>query len=226
VTGKERRETPGWCALKVRVDCPECGSALFIDGPYKNVVCTACRSRTSVTNLWPRLLENAIERGGTGQHFRALSLVWAGNQVPHILYGANKGHPPICSECGHVITAADEIADGTDGQFFCPGCGLGHPTWAAPGYLAQTKLPGGKRAKQIFMAPAESAEPPPAAPGAPEVRPVLFGCLNCGANLRITVDTPRVLTCEYCDTDCFLPPAVWHRLHPVRKRRAFWIRLG
>ncbi len=222
----ERSEVPNWLALKVRVNCPECGSALFIDGPYKKVLCDACGSRTSVSNLWPTLMENALDRGSGGRHFRAMSFVWAGNQVPHILYGANKGHPPLCSHCDEVLDEVENVADGTNGNFFCPACGAAHPTWSAPGYLSSKKLPGGKRAKQVFMAPTEDSQGN-AAPAAGEPpKPILFGCLNCGANLRIAIETPRILTCEFCEADSFLPPAVWNRLHPIRKRRAFWIRLG
>jgi predicted RNA-binding Zn-ribbon protein involved in translation (DUF1610 family) len=219
------RQPLRWCALKVRIDCPECGSALFVDGPYKNVLCSACGARTSVTNLWPTLLENCLERGAGGQHFRASSFVWAGNNVPHILYAANKGHPPLCERCDRVLDEAEHIADGTDGNFFCPACGSPHATWPAPGYLSQKKLSGGVRATQVFMAPPEAAQGQPS-PASADARPVIFGCPNCGANLRITGDSPRVLTCAHCDADAYLPPEVWNRLHPVRKRRAFWLRLG
>lgn len=221
----KKQEAPRWCALKVRVDCPECGSALFVDGPYKKALCTACGTRTAVTNLWPTLLDRTMERGSGGPHFRQLTFVWAGNLIPQIWYGANKGSPPICSTCDQVIEGAEQIADGTEGTLFCPGCGTEHATWPAPGYLSQKRLPGGKRAKQVFLAPPEEQQGTPS-PTPADVKPILFGCLNCGANLRITGDTPRVLTCEFCQTDCFLPPEIWNRLHPVRKRRAFWIRLG
>lgn len=214
-----------WCALKVRVNCPECGSALFVDGPYKKVLCPACDSRTAVTALWPILLERAIDNGAGGRHFRSSSFIWAGNDVPHILYAANKGHPPLCGRCDEVLDEAEHVAGGTDADFFCPACGAAHPTWPAPGYLSQKKLPGGVRAQQVFMAPSEEAQGRPPAP-ARDAKPVNFGCPNCGANLAITGDSLRVLTCEFCEADSYLPPAIWNRLHPVRKRRAFWIRLG
>lgn len=215
-----------WCALKVRIDCPECGSALFVDGPYKHVLCPACGSKTAVADLWPHVVELALDRGAGGKHFKSSSFVWAGNNVPHVLYAANKGHPPLCSHCDEVLDEAEHVADGTLGNFFCPACGTPHPTWPAPGYLAQKKLRGGARVKQVFMAPAEDAQGRAIDDTPATVNPVLFGCLNCGANLRVTGETRRVLTCEYCQADSFLPAEVWNRLHPVRKRRAFWLRIG
>jgi DNA-directed RNA polymerase subunit RPC12/RpoP len=56
------------------------------------------------------------------------------------------------------------------------------------------------------------------------MRPVLFSCARCGANLEVTADTKRILTCSYCDSDLFLPDALWRALHPVQKRRPFWVR--
>ena len=223
--GRNEDHQVRWCALKVRVDCPECGSALFIDGPYKRVHCSACGASTSVSNLWPTLVERCVERGAGGRHFRATSFVWAGNHVPHILYASNKGHPPLCTQCDEVLHEAEQVADGTEGDFACTACGTLHPTWPAPPYLSQSTLPGGVHVRQVFMAPPEddASESPPAPEGA---KPIRFGCPNCGASLKIDTDTPRVLTCEYCEADSYLPPEVWNRFHPVRKRRAFWMRLG
>lgn len=214
---------PRWVALKVRVDCPECGSALFVDGPYKKALCTACGSRSSVTSLWSNLVDNAVDRGSGGTHFRSLSFVFAGNPIPHVLYAVNKGHPPLCTFCDAVLEQAEEVPTGSTGNVSCPSCAGANPTWPAPGFIASKKLRGGLRAEQVFVAPVEDAQH---VEHVPDAKPVIFGCLNCGANLKITAESKRVVTCDYCDTDSFLPASVWHRLHPVRKRRAFWLRLG
>jgi hypothetical protein len=42
--------------------------------------------------------------------------------------------------------------------------------------------------------------------------------------LKITSDRPRILPCEYCHSDVFLPDEVWVRLHPVETGRRFYVR--
>lgn len=135
-----------------------------------------------------------------------------------IYVGLNKDHPPLCSSCDEVLGEVEtEVPDGTDGTFHCPACGASLPTWPAPGYLAQAKV------AQVFLAPPEDSQST-AEPAAASLKPILFECPNCGAKLTITGDSRRVSTCEYCDADMFLPAALWNQLHPVRRRRAFWLR--
>jgi predicted RNA-binding Zn-ribbon protein involved in translation (DUF1610 family) len=208
-----------WCALKVRVDCPECGTPILIDGPYRRALCEGCRAHVSVANLWRGLVERALEDGSGGRHFRGKSFIWAGNVVPQIIYAANRDHPPLCSACDEPIPAADDVPDGTDGQFYCPACGAAHPTWPAPGYLTSARV------TQVFMAPPEDEQGRAIAAAAPsDARPIMFSCVNCGGALKISADSPRVVPCEYCEVDNHLPAELWNRLHPVRRRRAFWLR--
>jgi predicted RNA-binding Zn-ribbon protein involved in translation (DUF1610 family) len=206
-----------WCALKVRIDCPECGTPILVDGPYKRAVCEGCRGAAPVANLWGRLVSRALEDGARGRGFRATSFLFAGNAVPQIFYAANRDHVPLCSACDEPIEAADAVQTGTEGVFHCTACGAAHPTWPAPGYLKSAKI------EQVFMAPPEGQSPPANEP-ASALRPIVFSCVNCGAALRIASETPRVLGCDYCEVDNYLPAEVWNRLHPVRKRRAFWLR--
>lgn len=210
---------PRWCALKVRLDCPECGSAILVDGPYKQAPCAACGARVPMADTWSWLVERALEDGAGGKTFRLHTLISAGQGRPgHIFLAVNKGHPPICSRCDEVLDEVDGggVPDGKTGDFHCPACGAAHPTWPAPGYLKHAGV------RQVFLAPPEDAAPEVAAGPAP--KPVLFACPNCGGSLKIDGATKRVCTCTYCDVDAYLPAELWNQLHPVRRRRAFWLR--
>jgi hypothetical protein len=206
-----------WCALKVRIDCPECGTPILVDGPYKRARCEGCHSGAPMANLWSRLVARALEDGARGRGFRTSSFIFAGNAVPQIFYAANRDQVPLCSACDEPVPAADSVATGTDGLFHCTSCGVAHPTWPAPGYLKSAKV------EQVFMAPPEGQDVRQG-PSSADVRPIAFSCVNCGAPSRISSETPRVLSCDYCEVDNYLPADIWNRLHPVRKRRAFWMR--
>ncbi|MES0489704.1 MAG: hypothetical protein ABUK01_06925 [Leptospirales bacterium] len=53
---------------------------------------------------------------------------------------------------------------------------------------------------------------------------IMFTCLQCGGALKITEATPRILSCEYCSTDQYMPDTLWKTLHPIPKKRAWFIR--
>ncbi|MEM9691803.1 MAG: hypothetical protein AAGA56_04620 [Myxococcota bacterium] len=205
-----------WCALKVRLDCPECGSTVFVDGPYKKVVCHACGSDVRLTTIWKSLVRNALDDGGRGKMELAVQV----SEVGPIYLARQRDQPPPCSYCGAEMSVSEEdVATGTNGEVVCPSCGGSHPTWPAPGFLKKAGV------QQVFLAPPPQARRKPEA-DTPPPAPVCFGCLNCGANLKIGVDDKRIVTCAYCQSDNYLPHEVWNRLHPVRRRRAFWLRCG
>jgi len=205
---------PRWCALKVRVDCPDCGSPVLVDGPYRTVTCEACETHVPVSRVWPALIERALSEGSKGVRFRLCTLQQIGNDgLGNIYVGLNREHPPVCSECDTVIVDPEDGAAQSD--FRCPACGALHPSWAAPGHLKSAGV------LRVYMAPPEDevrADPKGGAKG------VHFACPNCGGNLRITTETKRICTCEYCDADTYLPASLWNQLHPVRRRRAFWLK--
>jgi len=207
-----------WLALKVRVDCPECGSPVMLDGPWVQMKCPACTQFSSVAEMWPALLERAEEYGAAGKEFAVRYMMCTGWPTPNVFYAVNKDHPPVCGQCGEVLDEVDQIEDGADRDFHCPACGTPHPTWPARKYM-------GERAAQVFMAPRGPEERRgPALTPEKAVRPVMFTCPNCGGNLRIDQQTLRLLSCQYCDVDVFLPQELWLQLHPVRRRQAFWVR--
>ena len=125
---------------------------------------------------------------------------------------------PICPGCAMPLPA-EAVPPGGDGRLACR-CGQSIATFPVPEWLRQV-VP---TALQLFGA---------ARDGAPDglvvmesstaTKPVLFGCPRCGAGLDIAPESPRILTCKYCDTDLYLPDALWHALHPIKKRTPFWV---
>jgi predicted RNA-binding Zn-ribbon protein involved in translation (DUF1610 family) len=208
-----------WCAIKLRIDCPECGSSVRVDGPWPEVSCEACGAQIPLAKKWPNIVEHALHHGKGGRDFRLVAAIETGPDGLGMRYMAlNKGTPPICTECGELLDEVEDgVADGTEGHFHCPACGTALPTWPAPKYLRQVG------ARQVFLAPPNGEAPSPTEATEPP-KPVVLHCPNCGAALQITAQTKRICTCQYCDVDTYLPATLWNQLHPVRKRRAFWLR--
>jgi DNA-directed RNA polymerase subunit RPC12/RpoP len=204
---------------KLRMECDECGSAVFLNGPVREVECRACRSRLKIdADTWQSLLEvepeyvTALERG---KHLTG-SLASGGRK--YVYYVSLE--QPRCPGCKQelVLDAVDPAADRTVG---CPECGHVAATFPAPDWL-RAELP---RARQLFCAAAEgedeAAEPEPAA-----LKPVMMTCLHCGGTLEVTSETDRIVACQFCDTDHYLPDALWRRLHPLKKRTPWYLYFG
>lgn len=203
-----------WIALKARAECPECGSSVMLEGPWATMHCPSCRAETPVGYYWTKLVADALEKAPGGRRFAPRFAMDTSKPVTSLSYAVNKDQRPICSACDEDLEAADQVKTGTDGTFRC-GCGAVHDTFPAPKHMQ-----GG--AAQIFLGVREKEQLRPSKDAA--AKPVLFNCTNCGGNLKVTTDASRILTCEYCDVDLYLPQALWNALHPVKKRRAFWVR--
>lgn len=204
--------------FKVLIPCVECGNSMAPGGPLLGVYCKACASTLELTpEIWKGALQfrqYEAEFSLTEGRTRGSSLT-NGELRLLVRWGPSR---PMCPGCGAPM-AAESVPPGGDGRLSCP-CGGSIPTFPVPAWLRQV-VPA---AVQLFGATRESdPEHLPSVENSPAHRPVLFGCPRCGAGLDVGAESPRILTCRYCDSDLYLPDALWHALHPVKKRTPFWV---
>ena len=112
---------------------------------------------------------------------------------------------PLCPQCKGSLPGVDAID--AEKTLKCPGCGKETAAFPAPEWL-KGAVP---QAAVLINA---SLQNKPVGPDSGEVKPVLFSCLQCGSPLKVD-GSSRILTCEACDTDCYLPDPLWLRLHPA-----------
>jgi hypothetical protein len=203
--------------FKIRTSCSECGEGMALDGPALEATCAACESVLKVpADYWRNMFSfrSAVDEFSLTEGKTRGSSLSSGEQKFLVSWGPQR---PQCVHCGALLDLA-MAPPGTDGEIPCP-CGKTTPTCPPPPWLAQ----GDPSVMQIFGAPRGA----PA--GAPPVHPptgltlVSFACPDCGANLKVTPDSARVLRCTYCQSDSFLPDPLWRALHPVKKRAPFFV---
>lgn len=225
--------------LRVTLDCPECASPIPVNGIVPTVLCHGCHTVLELKDDlgWDKITtygrgEGCIDFGVVARAYetRALDYFLAlhyRSDRPNRLYRSHRGillevddRPVRCLECGEVQNAATLLAEVQREQepdAFCGKCGAVvplrrpgpelkwiHPTVAA--IVGETALRGD-------LTEPEAGEQ------------VLFACLGCGASLKIDATSPRISTCEYCDATNYLPDALWLRLHPAQRKRAFFLLL-
>lgn len=204
---------------KVRTSCPECGEGVLLEGPRLEAKCEACASAMTLTaSHWKNMLSfrsSADEFGLTEGKTRGSSLS-SGEQRFLVSWGPQR---PLCVACSAPLDL-NRAPPGTTGDIACA-CGHANPTFPPPPWLAQSD----PTILQIFGAPRDALAGAPAAAqvGASALGLVSFACPDCGANLKVTPDSARVLRCTYCQCDSYLPEALWRALHPVKKRTPFYV---
>ena len=204
--------------FKVLMPCPECGSSVALEGPVLRVVCIACQS---TLELVPENWKGALEFRKYEAEFSLTEGKTRGSSLTNgelrllVRWGPAR---PVCPDCA-TLMPIESVPPGGDGSLSCK-CGRSITTFPPPEWLRQV-VPS---AVQLFGAIREST-PEGLAIVEPlgAQKPVLFGCPRCGAGLDIASESPRILTCKYCDSDLYLPDSLWHALHPVKKRAPFWV---
>lgn len=207
------------CVYKFRMECEECGGAVFLNGPTLEVECPSCMSRLKLdADDWKSLLEHGDESYQElgDKHYMSGNLWSAGRK--YVYY--TKNEQPRCPACKEPLglTQLDPLHDDV---VACPGCGHRAPTFATPDWL-RAELP---RARQVFCAKGEG-ESDDATPDPAALRPIVMSCLHCGGKLEITSETERIVPCEFCDTDHYVPDDIWRRMHPLKKRTPWYVFFG
>lgn len=196
--------------FKVRTSCLECGAAVAFEGPTLVTPCRECQSPVEVAApVWKAMLDlrsNAAELHGLTEGQTRHSTLVRGATFS-IGWGPQR---PVCA-CGSALDL-DGAPPGTDSAIRCA-CGQSTTTFPPPAWLLAVE----PDALQLFGA-ARAGGPGRAIVSGAGRGPVSFACPDCGANLKITIDAPRVLACGFCKADLFLPDPLWRALHPVKKR--------
>jgi Zn finger protein HypA/HybF involved in hydrogenase expression len=198
---------------KVRTTCLECGESIAFEGPSLGVRCPGCQSAIEFdAKRWKMILgfRDQVKELGLqeGQIKNATSIF---GYTVLIGFGPQR---PLCSACSGVLDLS-ATPPGTDGVVRCPACGGTTPTFPPPPWLAAVE----PAALQLFGAARSGGVSNAEAVASPNAaRPVSFACPDCGGNLKITNETPRILACSYCSADLYLPDPLWRAIHPVKKR--------
>ena len=184
----------------LKTECDKCGDMLPVNGPVKHVTCGSCQTGYDLTpGVWAGQIVSASEG------MRTLNNPYTCNDT--------SDPDPQCRMCEKHFPF-DAALIGQDVTINCPHCGHSVATYPPPDWLKK-ELPA---VSQVIGGDREEAD------GKPGVdleqkeetsRPVVLSCPNCGGGLKVTSDSQRLIPCEHCNSDVYLPDGVWRRLHPV-----------
>jgi hypothetical protein len=206
-----RGSRPRYCSIKLLDKCPHCGGGLPINGVLGAVLCNNCQEQTE---LGARYWERVLEHPDNDYHERQGS--FSLNFETNVRWRAER---PACTACGAELPV-DDVAVGTVGSLTCAGCGHENTTYPVPQWLAG----GLPSAVQVYCGEREGAGHEAAVQAGAGARPVVLSCPQCDGALKVTSASDRLVPCQFCQADVFLPDELWKRLHPAKTSETWYIR--
>ena len=203
--------------------CPECGGPVPLDRAAAEALCPRCQSRFKVPlHLWGGGLEFMddldwfLSPDDKDPEKIAVKEVDSEGFKLRVEFSRTT---PRCIACGGALAIGDERSVGEEPfQVACPSCGKANRFEKPPGWLKG--LHDHLTHVNAEESGREAAAPRPGEAG--RSAPVLMQCPNCKAQLNITQESKRLVTCEFCSAAVHLPDEIWGVFHPVKKT-ADWL---
>ncbi len=198
--------------LEIKTECKHCGGSLIINAFIKELLCPSCQKINEFPyEFWKEsILESALNeykelKEGEGQN----STVMTGEYTFNIMYGIQK---PRCGKCKTILDSNKFGEYASTGKTNCEKCA---------NEISVRKLPENLKGdfpkidyligedSDIFSSGEGTMETPES------LKPILFSCPSCAGNLKVD-GSDRVVTCNFCNSDIYLPDDLWFRLHPAK----------
>ena len=126
---------------------------------------------------------------------------------------------PVCSKCEKPLEIPDSHTGSAD-PVVCGECGEPNNSFPAPEWMQEYTV-NDLRPRQIYR-----GENAIEIDETGNIKPIAVQCVSCSSVLSISSETPRNCTCEHCGTVQYLPDPLWFALHPVKKRKHWYIRFA
>jgi DNA-directed RNA polymerase subunit RPC12/RpoP len=201
-----------YAAFEWSINCPKCDSPVMLNGPLQTALCDKCQSDISIpTDYWKDLLPDIMEevknelKEGEGSNSNIF-----GTFKTTLLYGKLQ---PRCEKCKTPIPMKEKVTESS--KYTCTECKSIIPLSPSPPWfkkilpaiqlLVNAELETGTKSEESTVS-----------------GPIVFSCIKCGGAL--TVDgSDRLVPCQYCGVNVYLPDDLWFRLHPMKKKQRWYI---
>jgi DNA-directed RNA polymerase subunit RPC12/RpoP len=201
-----------WSMMEISIDCPHCDSPVHVDGPYLKLECGKCHSGIDFPkDVWKSVLEDVREDVSGYQKGEGSN----SNIFGHFNMRMTCGRlDPYCIKCKRDFDMKDEYTE--PATITCPDCGTVSPVFPASDWFREA-VPG---ATLIVGAWPEGKSGPES--DEKKSQPVAYSCPQCGGSLMINGEE-RLIQCQYCSTNIYLPDDLWLTLHPAKTKTRWFI---
>ncbi len=208
---------PRYGCFEIRTTCSSCGSPLPINGPYTRFSCTSCFESISIPpdriagflNDFEEEYEGLSDGQGSGGTLMCGSGTFE--------YGCWRLEPR-CSSCKTPL----EIPEVQGSSIVrCSKCATEYHLFPSPEWLQKlvpsarfcctTQPPPGDNDDKVVEIDEDST------------KPIVMSCPQCAGALSVSARSERIMECGYCNSEVYVPDAIWKRLHPVSKTEEWFV---
>jgi DNA-directed RNA polymerase subunit RPC12/RpoP len=202
-----------YLVLGCKIQCPQCGLPVTLNGPWEVAHCDSCQSNIDIPHdFWINALKDCLNDFHTFAEGEGRNSTVFGYFQTSLLNGRLK---PRCPD-DKTDLDIDESAT-LPAKAFCTKCGKEFAVVAPPDWLTSAlpaiKLMVGTDLEQSTVAPKSDVQ-----------GPVVFVCPQCGGTLQVD-GKDRMLNCQYCHSNVYLPDDLWKRLHPIKTVQRWYLGL-
>jgi len=202
--------------FEIRTSCGSCGQPVPVNGPFREITCSSCFGKVTVpSDIYAGFMndfEEEYEGNAEGEGSGGTLMSGSGTYK----YGVWR-LIPRCSSCKKPLDIPQ-----SPGEIRCE-CGTVYYLQNGPEWLT-AEVPSlrwfiSREAPQKTEPPSGSS----ALPGEESLKPIVMSCPQCSGALSISAVNDRIMSCKYCDSEVYIPDAIWKRLHPVKKVQEWFV---
>ncbi len=198
--------------LEIGIKCPKCDSPVPLNGPWQVAHCDSCQADIDIPDdYWSDIFADILEdiktdlAEGEGRN----STIF-GTFHTTLLYGE------LHARCEKCKTEFDPNADLAEAYtHYCGNCGRPIEVIPSPAWL-KSVFPNAI----LFV---DASVQSKAGDEKTDISgPVAFTCPQCGGALMVD-GKDRLLPCQFCGVNVYLPDDLWLRLHPAKTKDRWFV---
>jgi len=204
--------------IQAGIICPSCEASIPLNALVPSIKCPGCGDRLKLTlDNWKSVLEEAIKSSPSYEEGEGSNLSIFGEYKFGVLFGK-------------LTPRYDDTKDSIDMDILLGAIGQGvvfHPETKAPTNIRRIPEQYSEEFKGVLALVGEDTSLLPGTKAGQPIEegtsgPVAFQCPSCAGNLTID-GKERTVVCSFCDTQVYLPDDLWLVLHPVRKKKKWFL---
>jgi len=208
----------GLC-FEAETTCSSCGKPLPMNALTETIVCTQCMHNNTFTVVeWKNLLAALFKEGPTYKENDGTPSTVMGARTYKILYGRQN---PKFLDTKTYMNFEEAIKNASGGKIINPATNVAYSIRPLPVNFKEACPNVTYLLCEDFTQLPLHSGPSKVLDQVPHGELIPFNCPNCAGTLQID-GSERLLKCQFCGAESYIPDETWQKLHPVKTKQRFY----